>query len=367
MKITLLITFSLLAVCSQSFAQVKKKTPPKKPIVKAQDITKTQGQLQGGDGVFGTTYTLNSGINFAVLKARYTLDPHNSYGTVFPKPEEKLLILTCAAKNANSSDSYFPGVELQAIDDEGHDYPSSDYRLASTGSKEFGPSLKPGQGVGQFPDKDELTVAFAIPNRARIGKIILKSGRKFVKDEAVVRYFIADVAKKEREGAEGNPKNAISPLPDFVKDVSDKVGATALESGIGKIGTGYPSAYYTMTIDSVSVSETEKVKDRLPEEGKAYAIITVTVKNNYTKPIGLFYVGNIFSLKDIDGEKYAADGDFGRRKSKRDEEATPDELAIGETYTFRMFAIVPKDVKLKSLYFGTEAGRRYNLEIAEKK
>ena len=354
---------SLLLLATTGYAQHKKKSPPAKTGVKNQNITQAQGQVQGGDGVFGTTYTLNSGINFSVLKARYVVEPHNSYERVFPGPGEKLLILTCAAKNANKEDASYGGQEFQAVDEEGHDYPSSIFRLASTGSKAFGPNLKPGQGFGQFPDKDELTVSITLPSKARVSKIILKAGRKFVKNEEVVRYFISDVATKERDGAVGNPKNTISPLPDFVKDPADKQGATALTTGIGKMATAYPSSYFAMTVDSIELSNTAKLNDISPDEGKTYAIATITVKNISPRAITLFDVGEVFYFKDADGEKYTMIDGSGRRKPKRDEAAPSEELQVGDSYTFRAFMLVPKDVKLKSFYFGTEAGRRYTLDL----
>ena len=72
------------AAITVSQAQIVKKGS--KPPVKSQDITKGQGQLQGGDGVFGTVYTLNSGWNFTLLKARYQVDPHDSYAGVRGRP-----------------------------------------------------------------------------------------------------------------------------------------------------------------------------------------------------------------------------------------------------------------------------------------
>ncbi|MCW3053827.1 MAG: hypothetical protein JWN14_2997 [Chthonomonadales bacterium] len=365
-------TFGLIALLSMtlpaiSMAQKKAPVkPPIKPQVKNQDISRSQGQLQGGDGLFGSIYTLNSGWNFTVLRARYTVDPYLSYEGMFPAPDSKLLILSIAIKNSDPADKFFGGPEFQAFDEEGHDYAGGDYRLASLGSKQNSVSLKPGQGVGQTPDKDEFTIAFNVPDKARISKIILKDGRKFVKDEKVVRYFINDVATKERDGQPGNPKNIVTPLPEFLRDPADKLGATPLAIAPTKLSTVVPTGYYAVSIDSVALSATEKVKDQAPAEGKQYAIVTMTVKNNWSKAMGLFDLlsEETTVLKDTDGEKYTVIESTYKRKAKRDEAITDGlELQPGETYTYRHFYEVPKDVKLKSITFGQKSSRKYSIDL----
>lgn len=367
MKTTIgLIALLSIALPAVSLAQKPKKAPVVKPPVKSQDISRAQGQLQGGDGVFGSIYTLNSGWNFTILKARYTVDPFMSYEGMFPEPDSKLLVLSVAIKNSDPADKFFGGPEFQAFDEEGHPYNSGDYRLDSLGRKQNSFTLKPGQGIGQMPDKDEMAIAFNVPGKARISKIILKDGRKFVKDEQVVRYFIANVATKERDGENGNPKNAITPLPDYIRDPADKLGAVALTTPTIKMGAAAPTGYYAVNIDSVTLSATEKCKDQLPSDGKQFAIVTMTVKNNWSKEMGLFDLlsDSTTVLRDSDGEKYPTLDGSGRRKAKRDDAVASDlVLQPGETYTFRHFFEVPKDVKLKSVTFGQESSRKYLVDL----
>jgi len=368
MKFTLGL-IALLSMALPAISMAQKKAPaksPAKPPVKNQDISRAQGQLQGGDGVFGSIYTLNSGWNFTILRARYSVDPYLSYNGAFPAADSKLLVLSLAIKNSDSADKFFGGPEFQAFDEDGHEYPSTDYRLTSTGAKESSFNLKPGQGLGQVPEKDELTIAFNVPDKSRITKIILKDGRKFVKDEQVVRYFIADVATKERDGAVGNPKNTITPLPAFMRDPADKFGTLPYAVAPTKLGTFVPSGYYAVSIDSVALSATDKVKDQAPADGKQYAVVTMTVKNNWTKEMGLFDLlsEETTVLKDADGEKYKVIEGTAKRKAKRDEDI-PDDLRLqpGESYTYRHFYEVPKDVKLKSITFGQGDSRKYSIDL----
>ncbi len=356
---------ALLGAAAITVSQAQTVKKGSKPPVKSQDITKGQGQVQGGDGVFGTVYTLNSGWNFTLLKARYQVDPHDSYAGVRAKPDEKLLVLSVAIKNTDPSDKYFGGLEWQAVDEAGHDYASQDYRLSSIGSTSNSLNLKPGQGAGQFPDKDELAVAFEVPAKARISKLILKDGRKFVKGEAVVRYFIADVATKERDGQIGNPKNAIARLPDFVRDPADKLGAVALDQPVIKMGQAVPTGFYSVSVDSVTLSSTEKLKDQPPGEGKKFAIATFTAKNIFAKELGLFdlLATDEMVIRDSENDKYPADSTGARRATRDDSVADNLMIKPGESTTFRLFFEVPKDAKLKSLTFGQGNGRKYVTDL----
>ena len=344
-------------------AQTKKPSPP----VKAQNQTRGQGQVAGGDGVFGTTYTLNDGLNFQIISARYSVEPYNAYETDIARTDEKFLILTVSIKNTNTSDMFTGGEEFTVVDEKEQNYQGHNYRLNSLGIGGFGPNLKPGQGIGQTPAADELTVAIKVPAKARISKIILNNGRKTVTGEKVVRFFVADLATKARDGQDGNPKNVIKPLPEEVRDPADKTGATALTEGIAKIGQSVATGYFAVSLDSVTLSATEKLNGNPPAEGKQFAIATVTVKSLYGKKITLFEMGpdQFPLLKDTDGEKYHIVPDSSFRKSKRDEQADNGlEMATGESYTIRYYFEIPKDAKLKTITFGMESGHHYTADLA---
>jgi hypothetical protein len=364
-KRILLIAVAVLVATGALAGQSANKKPP----VKAQNTTKGQGQLQGGDGVFKTIYTLDNGFNFTILSARYSVEPFNTYEDETVATDEKFLILTVAVKNANAEDAFFNGdhAPFTAVDEKGANHDGSNYRLASLGIKGFSPTMKPGQGYGQDPAADELTVAIKVPADVRISKIILNTGRKFVPGEKVVRYFVAGTAKKDRDGADGNPKNVIAPLPDYLRDPTDPTGAVALAEGRAKIGMAASTGYWSMTCDSATTSTTEKLNDAAPEDGKQFVIASFTVKNIYGKELSLFEaVGSdgVPLLKDADGEKYGPVPDSGARKAKRDEQADSSMvLQPGETYSFRWYFQIPKDAKPKTLVFGQPSGHHYALEV----
>src|SRR5207253_752830 len=107
-------------------------------------------------------------------------------------------------------------------------------------------TLRPGQGLGQPELKDPLRVAFSIPMKARITKIMVNKAR-LGKNEEVLRYYVAG-ATKEEAGEPGDPKNVIAALPEGVKDPADKSGAVPLEEGKGSMGAYLTSGSFGLKL-----------------------------------------------------------------------------------------------------------------------
>ena len=301
--------------------------------------------MKGGDGVFGVVYTMvnnnGHGVNVQFIKARYTLEPHNDYSGSMAMPDQKLFVLTFAVKNPNKDLDVDGGIEITLVDENENNYETGSGVICTTanGSKEPSLSLKPGQGVGQDPTTNELSLAIPLPGSAKI-----KMGRANVPDEKVLRFPIAG-------STGGSPKNIIAPLPKYAADPTDPTGATAVEVAPVIMGKYYPDGYFALRLDSVTLSPDAVQKGQKPDEGKVWAIATFTAKNIYSKQASLFDLGGEGVLiKDTDNEKYPAD-EAGKRKATRDEDAGSAYVDKGEEMTFRQFFMVPKDVKLKSLVY----------------
>ena len=114
--------------------------PAKKAVPPANTSRGTQ-QMKGGDGVFGTVYTLDDNTtNFEILSARYSVEPFNSYNMPVANNDQKFLILTVAIKNSGTSDLGFNPEQttFTAVDDANQNYQGWDYRQASSrGSRSF--------------------------------------------------------------------------------------------------------------------------------------------------------------------------------------------------------------------------------------
>lgn len=346
-----LMTALSLSVVSMSHADVgHKKAPPAKKPPHVEPSKGTQ-QMKGGDGVFGVVYTMVNGsgtdYNVQFIKARYTLEPHNDYNGSMPGSNEKLFVLTFAVKNPNKDhDLDLGGIDITLVDENENNYAlgSGTTSIAANGAKETYIVLKPGQGVGQDPIANELSLAIVIPGNAKIKKILLKGGRSTVPDEKVLRFPIAGTTG-------GSPKNVITPLPKYAADPTDPSGATALEISPVVLGKYYPDGYFAVRLDSVTLSTDTPLKGEMPPEGKQWVIATFTAKNIYSKTSSTFDLGGEgIVLKDGENEKYSTE-EAGKRKATRDEEAGSVYVDVNEEFTFRQFFAVPKDVKLKSLLY----------------
>jgi hypothetical protein len=329
-------------------------------LVVAQNDTKGQQQLVGGTGQFGTTYSLKNGLNFAILAGRYSVAPYNSYGALSVDNDHKLVVLDLAIKNATPQDQFFnPDSMFTLVDDKDQVYPDSgSLMLESQGNKDFSATLRPGQGLGQPALKDPLHIAFIVPAKARINKIMLNVGRLNT-NEQVVRYLL--VAPPAKPSAPDAPKNFLAPLPDYMRDPADSWGATALEEGKGAPNVFLPTGAYEVRFDGLTSTTDAIFNGAAPDDGKTYVVMAITARHPMTGEIGLFDLegGDApqWQIKDADGEVYKP---IGYRKSKADED--PDHtFHLNDEYSFRVVFALPRSAKPKTLTIGAGNGHRYTL------
>jgi len=334
----------------------------------APNTTKGQGQVSGLYASFGTTYTLKNNFNFSILKARYTLEPFATSEPISAKTEEKLIVIDLAIKNVAKDDNGFnPEGFMTLVDDKGQEYGtrSGAIALISKGRTQPNFNLKPGQGLGQAALHDPLQIAFVVPGKARIVKIMVNQGRLIKPTEQVLRYNIAG-ATKEEAGAAGDPLNIIAALPDNVRDPSDKSGAVALAVGIGKIGEYEPSGAYAIRLDSFAVS-TDKFNNEAAPDGKKYVVATLTAKYLDSQDGNVGYVEGgdfpLHSVTDSDGERYKP---IGYRKAKLDEDPQH-AFQPGDEYAFRIFFLVPKDATLKTLILAAGESPKWAYDVSSVK
>ncbi len=354
-----LVLFSAATLCLA--APPKAKRPAHTPMP---NQSKGQKQIAGGDAAFGTVYSLKDGFNFEVLSARYTVEPIPAHETRAAQADKKLVVLDVAIKNARPSDSYYNAdAYITLVDAQGELYPNSiaDMVLASTSDKEAGWTLRPGQGLGQPERHDPLRYSMVIPAKARIVKIMVNQGR-LNSGEKVLRYFVAGATEAEA-GQAGDPRNVIAPLPDNVRDPSDPTGATALGSGKGAAGVFLPSGHFALRLDSLSYDTGALPNREAPEDGKKYAVATITVKSLIaaTQTMNDFTAGDPApcSITDSDGE---TDKDVAFLKAKSREKPEHD-FKQGEEYTFRVVFPLAKDATAKTLLLRAEASQTWTFPI----
>jgi hypothetical protein len=346
--------FVLAISATQSHAAPVKKHPV--------HAVKGQGQIAGGNGRFGTVYSLKNGFNFEIISAGYTLEPFAAYTPIHAKHGEKLLVMQIAIKNATDRDNFFNDEDLfTLIDNHGQQYRGHVMELASAKLNNFSTTLRPGQGFGQPGLHDPLTIAFELPGNARIVKIMVDQKALGMSGD-VLRYYVAG-ATKEEAGEAGDPKNVIAPLPDNARDTSDPSGATALDSGKGEVGVYEPSGNYYLKLEKFEYSTTETADGNPPEDGKKWAIATVTAKSPL-KGLGMFDVtGGDFPLHTVE----TADGDkvhpSSYRKATSDKEAEH-QFDPGDEYTFRIFFPIDKDATIKKLTLGCGDSPTWDYDVS---
>lgn len=295
------IVSSFILFPASSFGQ-KTKKPASKPAQKTPDNqSKGQNQLTGGYIKFGETYGLKkTGLNFAILKASYSVEPFPSYSKLSATADKKFFILDISVKNYLPKDNdYFP--EISVVDASGTKYTDPNVSLRSYGVKEFYSLLKPGQGFGQAGLNDPLRVAFHIPLEAKITKIMVNDSR-INKNEEVVRYLVAGTDK------EADPANVVQ-TPAVVADMIDPSGQ-AVKFGRAKIGESFVSYYNTYRVNSVKTTSDAIEDGVFPEEGKQFVVVSVTVKNSYLVQASFFDSLNLEGVfvKDSEGDKVQAMG-----------------------------------------------------------
>lgn len=326
--------------------------------------SKGQKQIAGGDGEFGTVYSLKDTFNFEVLSARYTVEPIPAHETRMAGTDKKLVVVDVAIKNAGSSDNNFNSdAYVTLVDAQGALYTNSvlDLVLASRDNSGDNLTLRPGQGVGQPERHDPLRFVLAVPAKARIVKIMVNQGR-LNSSEKVLRYFVAGATEAEA-GKDGDPRNVIAPLPDDVRDPADPSGATALDSGKGTAGVFLPSGGFALRLDSLRYTSDPTPERGPPADGMKYALVTLTVRNLTPTPQTMLDVtggdSSPCTLTDSGGE---TDKCVGFLKAKSDE-APEHDFKPGGEYTFRVVIPLATSATAKTLTLGMGLSRTWTFAV----
>lgn len=356
------VSLFLLALFAPAFTAVASAAP-------GDNTTRGQGQMAGGDGEFGTVYSMKDGFNEEILSAKYSIDPivcYNGDGFLAPGDGEKLLVLEVAMKNATPTDNFNGGWNMTAVDSDGTEYGVTVTRLASDGPKAFGPTLKPGQGLGQPELHNPMEILFKIPSKARIVKLIMNQGR-LNHEEDVFRYYVAGATAAEA-GKAGDPKNIIAALPQFVRDPGDPSGATAIDPGKGGQpggGVSCPSSRYFVTLDSFGdAPQGAQFDGSGPDDGKKFVFATMTMHNASSDDGPVYdFDGGKLQLTDSNGDTYDM---MGVEQAGADEKVADDhKVPAGQQYTVRVLFSAPANVTIKSLTFAGSGGRAWLFDLGK--
>ena len=302
------------------------------------------GQLKGGDGVPGQTYTLNAGtpaaLNFTLLGAEYSADhfitdPGTNDERDYLRPAgKKLAVLHFTVQNPQKVNTRLRGdtLVLSGVDSNnkqvGRVYGSGVYDEITR--KSVNADLQPAQKIN-------LVMAMELDSRASLPKLLVEANRS---THAVWRYA---------------PK--IAPvLPAALRDPSVANGSASLDVGIpGTPGTYYPGKDVDFRVNALSYAPGPLLGKTAPAGGKLL-LVNLSFRNVHGR---LFKLGNAFppvrvKLYDQDGLGSGEAGKF--FLASRDQELSGD-LMPGKDVALRLVVSVPAGVEPARLEF-TDAHKR---------
>ena len=336
---------ALLAISgAHSSSAIQKKKPVKPPVKPQINTTKTQQQQVGGPGVFGTTYSIvgtTNNFNISLDRAWYDVaSPASTQG--FIPTTEKLLYTKWSFKNT-SPGSQGVGRDAMTVSIVFADGSTKDDFLIFYRQADLLPltmDFKPGQGI------NDAVAALIIPSAAKVTKIILNSGRAFVKDEKVIRYFIVGGGTDTKP----DPKNVIDPVPTAWRDTTDASGAKALNDAPAQLGQEYFISMFATTVESLTIAD--KFADITAAEDQKLLVATLKIRNPFAQTISFGTTGMRSGLEatvlDGDGETASVESQW--YKASREEPVGDHDILAGETYRVRVvFAIRKFDKPLKTI------------------
>lgn len=328
-------------------------------LIYGQNDVKGQHQLAGGAAQFGKVYSLKNNFNFEILAARYTLEAYDAYYPMSADSEHKIVVIDIALKDATQDDQDFnTDGFMTLVDDHGDLFPNCSMMLESRPRSSDSVTLKPGQGLGQPALKDPLHLAFLVPAKSRIDKILVNVGRLNTSED-VVRYLLVEPPKSSEKSEN---VNYIKPLAANEIAPGDRYGAGALPEGKGEIGAYVPSGMFDIRLDTVSAADDAKFDGNPPDDGNRFFVMTVTAKATTSGDAAMSDVegdGPAYRLFDADGNEYKP---IGFRKPSADEEPEKD-FKLGQEASCRVFFAVPKAAKITRAVYGTGQGSRWSVDI----
>jgi hypothetical protein len=333
-------TLTVAQAAPKAKAKPKAKPAVAKPAVKP--LAKPLGMvpMSGVEGKLGQTYTLdkNSPLNFTLNSAEYTVQRVNfGDNTVFPKQDEKLLLLHFTIHNPQKTERqyYWGTVDFTAVDAMNQNREFTQYVGAKQTGDRLNMALKPAQKV-------EAYTVIKVPAKGVIPKLIVKP----TNEGGVIRYDL---------------RNVVKPLPAPFADPKDSSGATALQEVPGQADTYYPLA--NLDIKLLSTAYVDTLGDEITKEEKEKFFVATVMLRNGTGGDANYYWGTFTAeLVDADGEKVRWPQVL--LKGSRNEKASGT-LKAGEEYKARLYFVLPKDVNAKTLTLtDNEESHVYSFDVS---
>lgn len=297
--------------------QAPKQKPNQNPPVKG------TVQMAGDNGKMNIAYTLGKidPINITLTGVRYSVSREIvGQGAIAPNKDEKLLVIDFVAHNPNPKTINFGGgeVKITGVDQESVNRVSNgSFTRAKTGEV-FYAELKPAQKV-------ELRTVIVVPANGTVPKLIFehRSGGK------VLRYDI---------------KDALKPIPSIYADPKDETGMTVADTWKCAPDTYFPMPMFDIKyMPSTVTKHGTRFGPNTTSTGKTFVSAKMMLKGQCPTPAVINKLEGEFT--DENGEKYQV---LKIAQVSTDDWVTR-QLELDAEYAVRIAAIVPENVKLKTL------------------
>ncbi len=298
-------------------------------------------QLPGDNGILDQVYKISKAepLYFRLTSAEFTVAQVVIGDDVYsPKADEKLLLLHFTVQNPDKTAerlARYDCLRFTAFDAMNNPH---------VGEKDWGDdqnhasvamNLKPAQTVSCYS-------VIRVPAKGPVTKLMIQPRND--DDGPVLRYMFTDQIK------------ALDPP---FADPADTTGYTALETVPAEIGTPYPFANWTITLEKFDYS-TDTMDDDKPPAGGRFLMVTILVHNSSPADTNLRYDFFRPTLTDADGLEIKYRGLVAASSGK----PVAQMLKGGAELRVRLYFDVAKGVEPKTLVVKEgEHSRAYQWEV----
>jgi hypothetical protein len=338
------LVLALFPACAVAAKAKPKPKPQPKPQPKTAQSThhETMGtqQLKGGFGEFGNTYTIGKDDpwNICLKSAEYSVNTI-AVGDriIFPKADEKLLVLHYTVHNPQKSEALmrFDTLRFTAVDAKDKNWEFSGDIGNEATKDNVDQAMKPAQKMDVF-------AVLAVPANGEIPKLIVQGS-----NDLVIRYDLR-----------GKVKGLAAPFA----DPGDSTGATARAVVPAEYGLYYPLGEFAIKVEGTSFAE-GAIGEFEPGENERLMVVSMAAKNLDKSPQLLRFDTIATVLRDADGAVISSTQDLYRASSDKslDVNAEP-----GQEIKFRLLLRIEQGLEPKTMLFSNSSGEGRQFEYQVK-
>ncbi len=320
---TSLVAFAIAAAtfAGGQGAKPKPKAPPAKPGAPApQKPAAGAVQMPGDNGKIGTPYQLGKAgeeLVFTLEKAEFASRTLLADRNIFPKPGERLLLVTYSVQNPGARDRFFfnQSFTFTVVSPDDQNFVAGG--TAANGAAAYHPDRKEPLSLQLKPaQKIKAITVIQMHPKGPVNKLIIQRG----KDTPVLRYDM---------------KDKVAPLAGAF---ADNEGKDIRDVGAGLIETPFELGGWDVTVEKMA-DELLPIGSYAPPAGQRSVVLTVHIKNVSFQPAGMHSSLIVPKMTDADGSELTYPNAM--LKNSAPEPFNNSAIGPGEEARFRMVFYAP--------------------------